>query len=485
MPLVAGSSQAAVPVEDSAPLAEQPLRRVILISCDTLSALHMSAYGHDPGTTATFDSLATAGVLFRNCLVPQVWTLSSHLSMLTGLAPGVHRVGKWGRLPESIPLLSEILRANRFVNGAFLTENGWLAARFGFARGFHAFQFNELDQPLVARAGSWCTSRIRFRDGPRSPAAPFLLFLHFMDPHTRPVHYPYPYYPIQSRYRPPLPEPSLSFSEKRLLPVPEKGTGGPVQKVRQWDMAAHDVDLLRAAYDSCVVSWDRERLRGVLAELRRTGHLRDTLIIVTSDHGEEIADHGDYLHNQPFVEVRRVPLLFVWPGRLPTGKVVDRRVSVMDLTPTILDLAGFEPPPNCQGLSLRPLLADPGADFPVRDFMIDGHHRGYKLELSALVARAHGRWWSLIAETDTTGCLGTFRPERVAGIRGLFDLAADPGERADLQGDFPDLVAELRGRLEARLAENAGLAERILGRPVAEQEELSKEEEEQLRALGY
>jgi len=464
---------------------EQPLRRVILLSCDTLSALHMPAYGYDLQTTAAFDSLAAEGVLFRNCLVPQVWTLTSHMSMLTGLDPGVHRVGGQRKLSPAILTLTEILAASGFLAAAFPATNSWLSPQFGFGRGFEKYQFFEITEPVVERVGRWCGERIRFRGGPRSPARPFFLFLHYMDVHSRPVPYPFPYYPVQAQYRKLLPEPGVRLYEKHLLPQQTSPGIHRDNAVRQWDLAKYDPDLLRIGYDSCIVSWDHERLRAMLLELRRAGFLRDTLIIVTADHGEEIADHGGFLHNQPYGEVRRVPLLLIWPGRLPRGAVVDRRVSVTDLAPTILDLAGLEPLPHCQGLSLRPLLADPDAPFPARDFLIDGHHRGYKLELSALVARARDRWWSLIAETDTTGCLDTFRPERVASVRGLFDLDADPFERTDLAPAHPELVTELRQRLDEQFAANARLAALLVAGWEEGPEELSADQMRQLRALGY
>jgi arylsulfatase A-like enzyme len=156
----------------------------------------------------------------------------------------------------------------------------------------------------------------------------------------------------------------------------------------------------------------------------------------------------------------------------------------MDLLPTVLELAGLVPSQPCQGVSLCPLLWDADADFPDRDFLIEGHHREYRLEPSALVAQVDGRWWSLVAETDTTGCLGTFRPERVSKVSGLFDLGADPLERTNLVDQYPELVTELKQRLGTQLAANAALAAQLIPSAPAD-DLLSEEAKRQLRALGY
>jgi len=392
-PAAARSGAAGAGTSATAELATgPPLRRIILLSCDTLSAQHMSAYGYDRVIAAAFDSLAERGVLFRNCVVPQVWTLASHMSMLTGLAPGVHRVGKQTRLAESIPTLPEILAAEGLVVAGFPTTNHWLAPTFGFGRGFAEYRFlKPQEKETHELLTGWCRTNIRPGAGPRGPVRPFFLFRHYMDVHTRTAGSPYPYWPILRRHQKRLYQTPDQVPPKVFEPG-ELNTAHISSKA--WDMFAYAPEPLRAGYDACVLSWDQARLRRELWSLKRSGHLRDVLIVVTSDHGEEIGEHGGRLHDSPYGEVREVPLLMIWPGRLPAGAVVDQRVSVMDLAPTILDLAELDPLPHCQGLSLRPLLADPGADFPIRDFLVDGHHRDYALKLSALVARAEDRWWS-------------------------------------------------------------------------------------------
>jgi arylsulfatase A-like enzyme len=457
-----------------------PLRHVVLISCDTLSALHLVSCGYDRPTTNSFDELAGHGVLFRHCLTPQGWTLSSHMSMFTGLSPGVHRVGKYRALPAGVPLLAETLHAAGFRTGAFVTSNEWLDQRYGFARGFEVYHMCRLSDPSVEQAVRWADETIAARQGSREP---FFEFLHYMDVHSRPAVFPCPYWPLQ--------EPALQLCDllvhrrepKRLLPVEVDDLFG---DIRNWDLARYDHEFLRCSYDACVTAWDEFRLRRLLTGLDGAGLLDDALVIITSDHGEQLGEHGDYLHDDPYAEVRRVPLLMIWPGHLPAGVVIDQPVSLLDLTPTILDLAGLPAPEPCQGISLRPVLEDPRAVLPSRAFLVEGLRPGWRLTLAALVTRHAGRWWSVVASLDTAGTTSTFQPARVEDVVGLYDLAADPLERDDLSRSQPDVAALLRQRLQARLGEEAALAGVVATDSTATYEvEIPDEVKRKLRSLGY
>jgi len=451
----------------------EPLRRVILISCDTLSARHLPTYGYPEKTTATVDSLAAAGVCFQRCLAPQGWTLSSHITMLTGLMPGVHRVGKEKALPETIPLLAEILAEHGSANAAWLGTNQWLSPSYGFGRSFLNYSFQDLKEPIHNWGWSWLKNQLPQQES-GIPDRPFFLFFHFMEPHSRPVGFDYlmPYWALKGIYH-------HYFRLPAVPPEPRLTRNG-----KQWDMAAYEAKDLRRGYDACIYYWDQERLRPLLDYLRELGLLANTLLIFTSDHGEEIAEHGGYFHDSPHAEVREVPLIFVWPGRLPAGTMVEEVVSLADLPPTVLDLAGLPAPDPCQGLSLVPLLENPQADFPCRDFLIDGLRRGHSLHKSALVAREADTWWSLVATTDTTGTGGTYQPARIGSVTGLFNLDLDPGERHDLRGERPRIVQVLSGRLEEALAADARLAA-SLGTGAGPVLQIPDRAKEGLRALGY
>jgi arylsulfatase A-like enzyme len=451
------------------PAEEAPLRRVVLISCDTVRSASLPTHGNTgPVATTGLDSLLTEGVLFLHAMTPMGWTLPAHASMLTGLSPGALRASAERVLPEHVPMLAEVLSDQGFVCAGFPADNQWLDPRFGFDRGMEQYRF----QPVFAAARAWTEDWTFAADLGRRP---FFLFFHFMDAHTVPPDRDY----------------LLPYWTMRGIDRHYHGIGDPYPPIAladdgSWDLAAYDTGLLRRAYHAAIHSLDLHHLRPLLADLRGRGLTDGTLVIVTSDHGEEIAEHGGYLHDSPYNEVRDVPLLMVWPGVLPAGKVVYEPVSLLDLTPTILDYAGLDPPGPMQGRSLRPLLESRPGDLPARDFLIDGHRRGLGLQRSALVAREQGTWWSLIATTDTTGCAGTFTPARVGTVLALHDLDRDPRERRDVQGAHPDVVAALRARLDRALAEEAALAETLQeGARPASATPLTEQEQRRLRSLGY
>jgi arylsulfatase A-like enzyme len=445
-----------------------PLRRVVLISCDTLRAASLPAYGNAGVTTTGIDSLAAAGTLFLNCATPMGWTLPAHMAMLTGMDPGVTRVGVETALPEGVPILPEILAGAGFTAGAYVAENRWLDPGYGFGRGFDEFRMCDQLGGIRQWTDQWTVA------DDLAGGAPFFLFFHFMDTHTVPVEFDHllPYWALRGVERfyqgikAPLPEPQLTPA------------GG-------WDLAAYDPDLLRRAYDSTVGSLDFMKVRPLLQRLRDKGLAEDAMIILTADHGEELAEHGGYEHDAPYTEVRNVPLIVVWPGVLPAGRVVYTPVTIADIMPTVLDFAELPVPDTVQGLSLRPLLDGSDGFFPERDFLVDGRRRGLGLQPAALTALHDDAMWTLVTTVDTTGCAGSFAPPRPGATLGLYLLDADPGETNDLQAARPEVVAALRERMSEMLADEAALAEVVHRDRAARELPLSDEDRRKLRALGY
>lgn len=444
-----------------------PLRRVILISCDTLRQASLPSYGNEgPVATATLDSLVSEGVMFMRCTTPMGWTLPAHVAMFTGLSPGAVRAGVERAIPEHVPLLAEHLADAGWTCAGFPANNHWLEPRFGFDRGMAQYRFQE----TFAASSAWTRDWTFAADA----GTPLFLFFHYMDTHTVPLGFDYllPYWTMRGIDR---------HYHGILDPYPEIATTDD----GRWDLAAYDPEFLRRTYHAAIYSLDVSHLAPLLAELRARGLTRDTMLIVTADHGEEIGEHGGYLHDSPYNEVRDVPLLIIWPGVLPRGQFVFTPVSLMDLAPTVLDYAGVTTDVPMHGLSLRPLMSDPAGFFPERDFLIDGHRRELTLEPSALVALEQDTWWSLVAMTDTTGCAGTYAPARTDTVLGLYNLDLDPRETTDVQHEHPAVVAALRARLDEALADEARLAEVLHGDRDQAPVEMSAEERRKLRALGY
>ncbi|MBT7311734.1 sulfatase-like hydrolase/transferase, partial [bacterium] len=228
---------------------------------------------------------------------------------------------------------------------------------------------------------------------------------------------------------------------------------------------------------SAIRTFDFYRLEPIIKLLTDGHYLDDTMIIITSDHGEEFGQHGGYYHDQPYGEVRHVPLLIVWPGHIEAGRRVKAPVSLADIMPTILDFAKLPVPEVLNGVSLLDCLEN-NMNPPNRDFLVDGHWRGYKNESTALVGYAEDSWWSLIAETDTTGTVPS-----AGKILGLYDLGNDQFERINLMDEKRELVGKLLNRMEDRWVENAEIAASFSGE--TEEVEIDEATRRKLKSLGY
>lgn len=344
---VAGCSRvvpsAPPPVSGFAPA---PTRGIVLISIDTLRADHLGAYGYARPTSPFFDRLAARGVLFERAYAQYPGTLQSHMSIFTGLYPGEHDVMPPALvLSPQIPTLPELL-SRAGVRTAGHSEGGWMAGGFGFRRGFADWT----DHPYSADTDVERTLGLGL-EFLRSvaPAERFFLFLH-----TYSVHDPYrPPQEVVERFWPGPPPaemfdpdgPEFSrFNRERLTASPEQ------------------LAYLRALYDASIAYVDHQ-LEVFWGEVEELGLADETTLVVTSDHGEEFAEHGLLAHTQVYPECLHVPLLVVHPARREPLRL-QPLVELVDLAPTLLELAGA-PPPKMSGRSLLPLLRDPAA--PHRD----------------------------------------------------------------------------------------------------------------------
>jgi arylsulfatase A-like enzyme len=423
---------------------------VILLSIDTLRADHLTSYGY-ARDTAPFvqEAFAKGGTLFEHVVAASPVTAPSHMTLFTALAPSVHGVTDgFKRLPDAIPTLPEHLRDQGVVTAAF-TENAWVGEQQGFARGFDVFAENKSAKIMVPEGQVDLT----FAQGRRWLAqhrdARFFLFLH-----TYQVHEPYA-----------PPERYAELFTEPLAPAPGRA----------------DAERLRANYDREIRFVDDE-LRGLLAALEELGLAETTVVVLTSDHGDEFLDHGLFSHGgHLYQEVLHVPLLLRGPG-IPAGRRVATPVAQADLMPTLLALFGVAPPAHAAGRSLLPLLRDDGAEgFAARALLIESWvpyqraARGVRrFDPPSLAVRVGAR--KLVRQGA-----GTERADE------LYDLAADPAERRDLLAEGAAPPADLAALLDRYVAESRARAQQLAG-PAAEPREappLDPERAEKLRALGY
>ena len=376
----------------SEPAREQP--HVVLISLDTLRADRLSCYGHERETSPRLDAFAREGVLCEEAVSTSSWTLPSHWSMLTGLPVSVHGVCDeqlWNRRPEDGEL--ELPSRGRFL-GESLQEAGYATAgfyswiyleeKFGLGPGFDTYERHGLfgwDHPLIKpradaarelddRAAQEAVGRALQEEHPElfdigRPTAPevvdrglewlraevadgddqrLFLFLHLFD-----VHDP---------YTPPAPYDEL-FDPDYEGPIDGRDITGEESLVHK-DMAPRDLEHLLALYDGGI-SWIDSEVGRVLDVLDELGISEETLVIITSDHGEEFFEHERKTHRkQLYRESVHVPLLMRWPARLPEGARITGPTGIVDVAPTVLRAVGLPSPPASPGVDLVRLAREGG-----------------------------------------------------------------------------------------------------------------------------
>jgi arylsulfatase A-like enzyme len=415
---------------------------IFLISIDTLRADHVSAYGHERKTTPFIDGLAEQGVLFTRAYSTTSWTVPALVSMLTSSYPSRHGVGqgvhgprgRWEVIPEELPTLSELFREHGYRTYG-LTANFGLPADRGFARGFDRYECVgavDLEQVRLAVA-PWLAELHEGR--------PWLFWLHLFDPHAP--------YLARERWLSSLePLPRERFEELDGLAANRLSTIA-------GDLDDERLNYLRALYDSEIRAVD-EYLREVFDSVPRA---RDALVVFVADHGEEFLEHGGVLHGKTlFEEAIRVPLIVRFPDGRLAGTVHEGPVSIVDILPTIAESAGIPLPPGLAGASLFGPhgLRDPGGSRPVVAELVRG----------AGIRAWIGKRWKYVAEAGNPA------------IGSLYDLERDPGEIHDLAGQ----EAERAGRLGRELAD---FARRNTRSASPEQTEMTPEQAEALRTLGY
>jgi arylsulfatase A-like enzyme len=376
--------------------ARTPPSSVILISIDTLRADHLGAYGYSRPTSPFFDELARDSALFERAFIQVPGTLPSHMSMLTGLYPAQHGVyPPDGVLSPDIPTLSEILQWEGYRTAGF-TEGGYVAGSFGFDRGFDAFDDHvartERDFEAILAKG------VAFLDG-LGGEEPFFLFLH-----TYAVHDP---------YQPPAEYRNLFWEGEP--PATFAPTGPNLVAVNRGarTVTPEAVRYYEALYDAGIRYVD-DQLRRFWDRLTDAGLTERTVLVITSDHGEEFLEHGSLVHEQAYVETTHVPLLVRAPG-VPRGVVVGSLVESVDLAPSLLELVDLASEARqMAGRSWVRLLSTPDATFrdaaysesvvhPVRALVHRDRETAELLHLleSRLPAEAEGQWIGRQVQFDT------------------------------------------------------------------------------------
>ncbi len=438
---------------------------VVLISIDTLRADHVGTYGYVRPVTPRIDALAADGVVFENVYSTSPWTLPAHVSMLTGLNCVRHRVyAERDRMDPRNPTLAELMRARGYATRA-ITSGGFVSTVYGFAKGFdeyHMDQADIMDTSQAAKTGYDAAQWIE-KNGDRS----FFLFLHTYQVHS-PYKSPKPYRTMFLR-----PDARWSRVDINKELGGRAGIFGPLSEP--------DRDNVIALYDAGVRFTDETLVQPVVDALRKL-HLYDrTMIIVTSDHGEEFYDHGGWNHSHSvYDELIRVPLVVKMPDSEFRGRRYSSIVRLIDLMPTILDFAGIPfRELSLNGESLRPVLA--GKESTDRVFLAELAENILNCQIPRRLAQNDGRTKVILNQPFSAENLAFFtvKPPAFPAVE-LYDLARDPGEKKNVV-DRPEDTVRARA-----LAQKARETDRLIpGRGEGKQSKIDKNLEEQLRALGY
>ncbi len=433
----------------------EPAKNVIVLVIDTLRADKLRPF--NPNTrvkTPTIDRLATEGVVFELAQSPENWTKPSVASILTGLHPQTHQQ-KTGdaALPSSALLLSEHLKEEGFRTGSFIA-NGYVSDRFGFDQGWDHYtnyireRKNTEAKNVFEEAGNWIEKHKDTR---------FFAYIQSIDPHV-------PYDPPGEYLR--MYDPSEYSGQ-----VKPRMTGDLLERAKRRPpnvvFDARDKRRLVALHDGEITQHDHF-LGLFIDRLVALGLWEDTLLVVTSDHGEEFDDHGSWGHGHSvYQELLHVPLMFRLPNRLPAGVRIPNAVSTLDVAATVTELVGVSPMPRNEGQTLVGLMRGAPPSRPTvafSDFQDDRR------------VITSGRW-KLVLRGNLTST--------------MFDLVADPREKNEL-----DASASPIGRRHCRmlLGQFLGATDRAnwlsaeqksgtqLERESAEMDDTIRD---QLRALGY
>ena len=455
---------------------------ILLITMDTVRADHVSVYGYERDTTPALREFAREATVYERAVACAGFTLPTHASMFTGLYPSWHGAGVspahlYGRpLPPHTRTLASVLRANGYWTAETVANFGYLGKASGLTQGFAlteaklAVHLSDSSRPFYLREGArklldlegFDEYRLRAPDinrhafavleQARNRHSPFFVFLNYMDAHTP--------------YRPPQPfRDRFSAGERNLKPISAEAYMATRDAINAGKRALDEGEKLHliSQYDGGIAGIDFE-IGKLLAHVRKLGLYDNTLIMITSDHGEAFGEHNLMEHaiGSVYEDQVHVPLLVKYPRQHESHRS-DALVSQIDFMPTVLEVTGIADLPGLQGQSLRsPRSPESGVIFA--EGIAIGDQRENPRLRGVRRAVISGRL-KLITWT--------------AGDPELYDLAADPGELNNRYRPGDPVSDALMARIHAWAAAIPQRSPEQAGKPV------DKSTLEKLRSLGY
>ncbi|HXK11651.1 MAG TPA: sulfatase [Vicinamibacteria bacterium] len=437
------------------PLSAGNRWNVLLVTIDTLRADHLGTYGYRRATSPRIDALARRGVVFTEAYTYWPKTRGSFVALLTGRLASQTGYGKTHPLLLDFnPTLASVLKDAGYETVAAV-DNPNVAASLGYARGFLRYRETWEEKALpteMDRARAVTADGVRTL-GQARPERPFFLWLHYVNPHA-------PYEP------PPPWDTAFLDAEAARGPglKPVEGFHGGVPKA--WAKPGKSLGFYVAQYDGEIAAADAEVGR-VMDALAASAVAERTLVLLASDHGESLGEHGYYFdHGENLFDPSlRIPLVVAGPG-IPAGRRTDVLATTLDIVPTVLDALKVSYPPDLAGESLLPAIR--GERRPDRPRLQGQNDRN--------LLAAWDRRFKVVATPSEAG-------SRYA----LYDRERDPGETVDAARASPERMREERRELELFRERIDGLmvkTRRLLEGQRGE-ERLSPEACEKLKAMGY
>jgi arylsulfatase A-like enzyme len=438
------------------PNAPGGARNVVLIVWDTVRADDLSPYGYARETTPHLARWARRGVLYDLAIAPAPWTFPTHSTLFTGYWPFEIGTQTTYTLRAPVPTLAEYLAGRGYQTAGFVANTNCCSYESGLDRGFAYYN----DYPITLRSllgrtlpGNWLLRNLVSRDDPyahkwdrlqsrdarginddflgwlhgRRRDRPFFAFLNYFDAHA-------PYLPPRGW--------AGRFGSRPRTPRDYQFLTGELQG-SPGALRPSDVRMARDCYDACIGYLD-EQLGRLMGELEREGLLENTVVVITSDHGEAFGDHGLFGHTSSvYLDQVSVPLIVLAPGA-PAGRVVPYPVSLRDVPSTVVDQLGFAVAAPFPGRSLaaywRLAPGQPSAETSpaLSQVVHPAATRSRHEERPAQDAVE----FSIVAE-------GRHYIRDGAGREQLFAVMADPAERSNRigAGDDPDVLERLRRAL--------------------------------------
>jgi arylsulfatase A-like enzyme/type IV secretory pathway VirB3-like protein len=451
---------------------------VIIIVMDTTRASNMSLYSYKRQTTPNLEIFAHDSVIFKSAISSSSWTLPSHASMFTGLFPAVHGADYVvdkdvlaSALKQEFDTLAEILTGRGYHTGAFVSNFGWLTPGFGFSQGFNYYMYgysrntdlllNSLgirflgtDNYNILRKISGISlfnhanriNQLAINWLKRKNKGPFFLFINYYE--TCGIEYlPFPYSKLFTNY-PAIP---------RMLER-DKQTGSPIISKGEYDKYVSWYDNELAYLDSQIGKF--------FMLLKKLNVYNNSLIIVTSDHGELLGEHSEFGHGfWLYQDLLHIPLIIKYPFNKQNGRVVSKPVQNIDIFAEILDKLKIKLPSNIQAQPLETVEHPIMSEVRRASTMSEKWPNKFNRDLIAFLSKKM-QGYKLILSTD--------------GQNELFDLDKDPNELNNI-ADLEKIKIIKKEIIDYLNSLNYSKGEEKTGKS----KKLSEETEKILRTLGY